>query len=297
MGFLNVITNKPTKNIGIYIYKNKVLYKKITPNSFRLDVNAPFQIADPFLIEFDNQIFCFFEEKSVYRNGEIKVVNITTNEKPQIVELGTNTHLSFPFVFQNEGKYYMIPETNELNEVAIYECQSFPKIWKKKVVLLKGKFVDSSIIEHNGVYFMFTTLKVLNEGRHIYHLEIYYSDTLLGKYVKHASSPIQVGKKFGRLGGSILKDGGDLFRFSQDCEEFYGSELHRFKINKLTKDNIIETLDTERFILKEFGLKLGGHHYSSLIQSMNNSLWEAIDVNEEDNYFQRFLQIIHSKIN
>lgn len=297
MSLLNVFTNKSNKHIGIRIYKNKKLYKIISPNKLRFRRKDPFQIADPFLIEHKDKVYCFYEEKSQNKNGVIKVVNLITETEPQPVHIGTKTHLSFPFVFQIQEAFYMIPETNELNEVAIYECVEFPQYWKKKEVLLKGKFVDSSVVEHNGVYYLFTTHKIQKEGKYNYNLEVYYSDVLFGNYTIHPMSPIQKGKKYGRLGGSLIKHEVDLYRFSQDCEEFYGSELHRFKISKLTREEIVESIDTEKYILTNYDLKLGGHHYSCLTQSKNNSLWEAIDVNNEDNYFQRFLQIIYDKIN
>jgi hypothetical protein len=297
MSLLKIFTNKTTKNIGIRVFKNKKLHKTISPKKLRFRRNDPFQLADPFLIEYENEVYCFYEEKAVNKNGIIKVLNLTTLIESQLVNIGTNTHLSFPFVFQRQGSYYMIPETNELNEVAIYKCEEFPLSWRKKVVLLKGKFVDSSVVEYNGVYYLFTTHKILEVGKSNYHLEVYFSDDLFGNYIKHPMSPIQKGKKYGRLGGSLVKNGNNLYRFSQDCEEFYGSELHRFKISKLTREEIVESIYAEKYISTNYGLKLGGHHYSCMIQSKNNSFWEAIDVNNEDNYFQRFLQIIYAKIN
>jgi hypothetical protein len=64
MGVINIFTNKPNKNIGIHIYKNKKLFKKIIPNKIRLGISTPHQIADPCLIERLGEIFCFYEEKS-----------------------------------------------------------------------------------------------------------------------------------------------------------------------------------------------------------------------------------------
>ena len=40
-------------------------------------------------------------------------------------------HLSYPVIFDFDGRKYMMPEANESNQLLLYECEQFPYKWKK----------------------------------------------------------------------------------------------------------------------------------------------------------------------
>ena len=55
-------------------------------------------------------------------------------------------HLSYPYIFEHEDRVYMIPETNEANEIRLYQAVDFPLIWELKQVLMQNvSAVDTSI--------------------------------------------------------------------------------------------------------------------------------------------------------
>jgi len=90
-------------------------------------------LADPFVIEKNGKQFIFFEE---YENkkGKAHISVITIDEahkvsKPEKV-LEKEYHLSYPFVFEWERSFYMIPETAANKTVELYQCTSFPNQWK-----------------------------------------------------------------------------------------------------------------------------------------------------------------------
>ena len=81
--------------------------------------------ADPFQIKVDGRYYIFFEEyvNSVGR-AHIAVVEVDQNgivSGPTEV-LKLDCHLSYPFVFEWQGDYYMIPEMGERNVVELYRA-------------------------------------------------------------------------------------------------------------------------------------------------------------------------------
>jgi hypothetical protein len=211
------------------------------------------------------------------------------------VNLNIDSHLSYPFIIQeNEKEIFMVPETGELNEVALYKSGIFPSNWEKYKVLLTGNYVDSHIFKNNGLYFLFTTKKYKKEednNQFDYRLELYSSNRIDGDYQIHPSSPISVGRKFSRSAGSIIKKDGKLLRPVQDCMERYGREVHVFEIMELSSTKYKEKLFQEDYIQTNWKLRHGGHHV--IIADFKNEKITAFDYNFKESYFQRFLNILN----
>jgi hypothetical protein len=243
------------------------------------------QFADPFVFV-DNlrNIWVFYEEKSKQEKGILKCVGINSDVTHKL-DLGVNCHLSFPYVFIDNGEYYMIPETCELNEVVIYKSENFPIKWKRFAKLLEGEFVDSYILKYAEIYYLFTTEKVDNSER--YNLQLYTSQDLFSKFKIHPSSPIKIGRKYGRSGGSIIEFGNVLYRFSQNCENRYGEDLLLFQIIEISENTYKEKQIEKNYIRNHFGNENGGHHIS-ICTFDNDKTLIAVDLSYKDNYFQRF---------
>jgi hypothetical protein len=253
------------------------------PRKLRLKIESPFQLADPFLYSDNRGVWCFYEVKSKKEKGYLRAINIDTRENYRL-EILPGVHLSYPFVFNNEEKAYLIPETGELNEVSLYVEDNFPYEWLKTAVLLKGNYVDSHILFLNGVFYLFSTLKENSQ----YSLRLYYSTDLNGPYREHIKSPLHNGRRFGRSGGPIMRIDEKIYRFSQDCEIQYGKEVHMFEITKLTETEYEEVIVVENLIFNKFGHNLGGHHVCKIDHAVFKELW-AVDFNFRDSYFQRFV--------
>lgn len=215
--------------------------------------------ADPFLFVRNEKLFLFYEEKRRTSNGYIKMVytdDLIHWSEPVLV-LEENFHLSFPFVFENNGNVYMMPESGEAGEIRIYrftneeltECEFCH-------VPLKGEFVDSSIIWNDGYYYIFTSDR-------LFHQRVFFSQTLLGNYTEHPMSPLYIGKDYGRNAGSVFKYNGNIYRPSQDCSRLYGGNVALHKISKLNVNVIEEEIYLENILntSDEF-YKYGGHQFN-----------------------------------
>jgi len=79
-------------------------------------------------------------------------------------------------------------------------------------------------------------------------LYLYYADYLSGTWTEHPLSPIIKGdKNIARPGGSVIEYNGSLYRYTQDCEPYYGNQVRAFEITKLT---------TEEYEEEEYGVVL-----------------------------------------
>jgi len=222
------------------ISKSLFRFKKLIPPTDRF-------WADPHIILKNGKYFVFIEEL-IYKNikGHISVFEI--NEKGEMTNpemiLKKDYHLSYPFTFEDNGAYYMIPETSENNTIELYKCSNFPDKWElEKVIKNNIKAVDTTILFHNNKYWMFTNIKENMGASTCDELFLFYSDSLLSDtWTAHPMNPIVSDVKSSRPAGSIIEINGNLFRPSQDCAKRYG---HGIKINKIERLSETDYLEFE----------------------------------------------------
>src|SRR5256885_614648 len=102
--------------------------------------------ADPFPVQVGNDHYIFHEEL-LFSTGKGSIVLTVVDDKgpvaPPIPVLETDYHLSYPFVFQWDGDFFMMPETASRRQVELYRCVDFPTRWKlERVVLRDLKALD-----------------------------------------------------------------------------------------------------------------------------------------------------------
>ena len=165
--------------------------------------------ADPFL--WDEYIF-FEELDRVKGKGHISSMKMG-EFKPQIV-LERPYHLSFPFLIEEEGDVYMVPETGQAGRIELYRAKKFPYEWEFVKVMIEGIVVGDTVIYKNGKdLLMFTT-----EGDNS--LRIFQSNSVLGEWEKIYSED----HIHSRSAGNLFKENGKLIRPVQDGE-VYGRQI------------------------------------------------------------------------
>lgn len=113
--------------------------------------------ADPMLVE-DNGKTYLFCEAVLGDHGHIEVFEVKedcTLSEPSII-LSDECHYSYPFVFQYDNVWYMIPESSCVNEVRLYEADRFPYEWHIKEVLLNKKAVDTTVFTFDDKFYLLT---------------------------------------------------------------------------------------------------------------------------------------------
>jgi len=96
--------------------------------------------ADPFPLQRDGRSYIFFEELPAGSSkAHISVIEVnrdgSTSAPVKVLE--RDYHLSYPFLVEEGGELYMIPETASNRTVEVYRCVDFPTKWKLERVLLK----------------------------------------------------------------------------------------------------------------------------------------------------------------
>ena len=200
------------------------------------DVPAAF-VADPFMIQADGTWHMFFEVVNrATEKGEIGLATSSDGKcwKYQRIVLTEPYHLSYPYVFEWQNEYYMIPEGGRAGGgVKLYCATSFPERWKCiGNILSGGRFADSSVFRYEGYWYLFTDASQIAESPL---LRLYWAKDLLGPWNEHPASPIIEGDPhIARPGGRVLVVDDKIIRFTQDVFPVYGSKVRAFEIDELS---------------------------------------------------------------
>ncbi|CAN8298019.1 unnamed protein product [Cochlearia groenlandica] len=203
-------------------------------------------VADPFLYVQGDTLYVFFENKDpITLQGDIGVaesIDKGATWKPLGIALDEPWHLSFPFVFDYNGQIYMMPESNQIGKLNLYRAVNFPLSWKLEKVILEKPLVDSTIIHHEGSYWLFGSDHSSFGAKKNGLLEIWYSNSPLGPWKPHKKNPIYNGKRNvgARNGGRAFLHDGKLYRVGQDCGENYGKRVRVFNVEVLSKEEFRE---------------------------------------------------------
>ena len=218
--------------------------------------------ADPFVIDRDGQHWLFFEDYEYQRRlGRIACAAVSTSGdigEVRIV-LEAASHLSYPHVFADGGSLYMIPESGSERLVRLYRCVKFPQQWTPVADLFHGPAFDTSICQHDGLWWFFTTLQdPRGQGVALY---LFFSESLTGKWQYHPANPISYDARNARCAGRLFKSDGKLIRPSQNGTIRYG---YSFALNEVV--TLTPSEYEERAILTVqpgfFGNLLATHTYN-----------------------------------
>lgn len=214
-------------------FKQVLSYKDVT------DVKAIF-LADPFIINHNNIWYMFFEIlESKSRKGLIGLATSNDGEqwKYQKVVLEEKFHLSYPYVFEDNGEIYMIPETGQSGYIKVYKSTNFPYKWKCIGNIIKGEYWDSSIFKYDKKWWILSRTRKPKGNS----LALFYSENLLHGWKEHKMSPlITENPSITRPGGRVFVDEKKIIRFSQDHSNYYGEKVRAFEIKELSENKYKE---------------------------------------------------------
>ena len=150
---------------------DKILHDTVYAIGYRkYGTDTPFRIiksnwrywyADPLMFEHNGELWLFAEKMDrIKHKGVISASKYQDGFNDEFEDvLEEKFHLSYPMVFKKDGKFYMIPETSDVNGVLLYESSRFPFDWQQKYTLLHGeKYVDTNVFEVNGHWYLITCI-------------------------------------------------------------------------------------------------------------------------------------------
>jgi hypothetical protein len=206
--------------------------------------------ADPFPVQVGNDYYIFHEEL-LYSTGKGSIVLTVVDDKGGIAQpipiLERDYHLSYPFVFQWDGDWFMIPETASHHQVELYHCVNFPSQWRLERVLLSGlNAFDPTLAFLSGRWWLFANIPAYGAGIHD-ELHVFYAGSPVGPWTPHRNNPIKSDVRSARPAGRIFEKDGQFYRPAQDCSERYGSAVSINRILQVDPD-VYEEVEVDRII-------------------------------------------------
>ena len=273
MTYYRLMHNVPADGYGrwsIGIYEGSTPFDLVSPKDISnpvlsgkdaVDINASF-VADPFMLYKNGKYTMFFEVLNRKNDqGDIGYAESTDGKhwKYKKVVINESFHLSYPYVFEWEDDYYLIPESNEDLSVRLYKAKSFPDKWEYVGNILTGyRYVDPSILRYKDKWWLF----VSDINGDI--LNLYYSNELLGEWKPHPMNPIvKVDKNIARPGGRVIIYNDRPYRMTQDGDPSYGIQVFAFEITELNEKSYVEQIASEKPVVSMTGKgwnSAGMHH-------------------------------------
>lgn len=222
--------------------------------------------ADPFPVKFAGKYFVFFEEY-IYKDDKahISVMELSKSGASESRPvLKRDYHLSYPFIFHANDRYFMIPETAANKTIELYSCSSFPDEWKLETVLFEGVAAkDATLFEVDGVWWMFVSIADTHFSDE---LHIYYSQSPFGPWKPHQKNPVGSDVRNSRPAGRLFYWNGDLYRPAQDSSQRYGYGMRINKVTRLTPSEFREEEISK--VLPQWRRDLRGTHTLNICEDL-----------------------------
>ncbi|MEO9892803.1 hypothetical protein [Aurantibacter sp.] len=257
-GFYHKVLSKVFERIATKLFKWRyqcftLLISKGQFNATKLSTLRPIDLpknefwADPFLFQHKNETYVFFENYPYStKRGKISCGKLKDDKIIDVVDiLDLDYHLSYPFVFKENGEIFLMPESSENQRLDIYKCLQFPHTWELHSSAFEGELVADAFFynDEQNIKWLFlnkgaeTTVPLENE-LHIYKVE---SGDMLKNLTPHHQNPVLIDSRIARNGGAIFNYNNEVYRPSQCNDQgIYGRALNINKIKKLSLEEYEE---------------------------------------------------------
>lgn len=224
--------------------------------------------ADPFLWKRGNQTFCFFENYSYETKlGSICVGQLEDGALVDVRKIMiTDYHMSFPFLFEEKGELFMMPETSNKRRLELWQCTNYPYEWKLHSTALTGvNAADSIILNRDNERWLFTNIASDVYGDNCSELHIFRIDGPgISNLTPHLSNPVVFNSRTARNAGKFHRIDGKILRPSQDnAFGQYGYGLNIMEMKELSLETYREENISALVSNKVEGIA-SSHHFDSL---------------------------------
>lgn len=200
-------------------------------------------LADPFAVRRHDTLHVYVEAFD-YRTKHAVIEHYALGPDRQWfggeIVLSRPYHLSYPFLVEQDGEVFMIPESHKAGEIALYRARAFPDDWVRETVLLGDiPGAEASVIFHEDRWWMFFTL-VGPGARDQRELHVAYAPHLTGPWTVHAQNPVLSDRSGARPGGTpFIGADGRVVLPVQNCSRTYGGSLRFIRFEELTPARIV----------------------------------------------------------
>lgn len=200
--------------------------------------------ADPYLLSVDDSSLKVLVEDFPYYHKKGMISLLTVDRKTyqllnRKVILKQPFHMSYPFIFRNaDGSVkWVAPEASQSGNLFRYRMNPQSGMLENQATLFQEPLLDSTILEHNGRYWLFCTKRGPESNRDMF---IYFSDCPEGPWMPHAKNPVVQDVTKARPAGNMVKMGGSIYRLSQKSDKCYGEDINVSRVTTLTETDFEE---------------------------------------------------------
>jgi hypothetical protein len=201
--------------------------------------------ADPFLFAHGGKTYVFCEEYPyATQKGVISVFTLDPEGRASATRtvLERPYHLSYPFVFEQDGQIWMMPESSANRSLELYRAESFPDRWVLDRTLLSDVTIsDATIFERDGRWWLMGTTQE-PETSSWDCLSLFSGPSIVGPWTPSGDTPILIDASSARPAGHVVTRGGVAWRPAQDCADGYGSGLALCRIDALSEGVFEQTV-------------------------------------------------------
>lgn len=202
--------------------------------------------ADPFPFVHQGKLTLFVED-FIHRLGKgiISAVDFIDGRPAgtPVPVLEHNCHLSYPFIFEEEGQIWMVPETSANGTIELFRATAYPGGWVKETDLVSGLTCsDATLIRHDGTWWMFATVRD-GGGAFSDALHLWSAPDFRGPWTAHKGNPVMIDIATARPAGRMVVRNGHLLRPVQDCRRGYGAALAIARVTKLDHDGFEQEIE------------------------------------------------------
>jgi hypothetical protein len=190
-------------------------------------------LADPFPYHHNGRDSLLVEEYGHPKGvrGHISRVDVTADTvavEPVIVR---DSHLSYPFTFEDDGRACCAAEMGQEDGCIIYQLGN-DGAWAPRHHILRGhKIVDPTFVRIENRWWLFCTD---SQGAGSLVLHAFYADDIDGPWTPHRLNPLKCDLSSARPAGRPLTIAGRLFRPAQDCSQTYGGAVNLMEVVELS---------------------------------------------------------------
>jgi len=201
-------------------------------------------LADPFGLVRGDALHVFVEafdyrvKRATLERHEFALSDLAWRRQATVLD--KPFHLSYPQVFEHEGETWMVPESYQAGEIALYRAtdESLDN-WERECALLGGlPGADASLVEYQGRWWMFYTLVGVG-GRDQRELHIAHAPALTGPWKPLATNPVRDDRRGARPAGRpFIGRDGVLTLPVQDSSTGYGGATRLLRFPVLTPERV-----------------------------------------------------------
>jgi len=201
------------------------------------------QYADPFVVRWKGRTYLFVEDIS---HGSDKAT-ISMLEFGGAGRIGPPTaildvpfHLSYPYVFEVDGKLYLMPESRKAESIDLYSPRDDLAQWDHVArIMTNVQAADSTVVSWREKLWLFCAMPAPGTRAACEELHVFFSSSLATGWTPHPLNPVVSDIRRARPAGTPFLLGGQLIRPAQDCSRRYGGSI---------VFNRVEILDEERYL-------------------------------------------------